>query len=201
MKHVGPAILLSTILTAGYAHAEQSYFVVKGGMFTPNGTSTSGTAPGLGSFDAGTSLHAGFGHHLAPYAVIETGVGYYTAEFPGAFGTPSSTLTCTGIPVTLLLKGVVRKERLELSAGAGAGYVTASLEHTYSGGSTTAHGAELGYLLSGGIDYLLTNSFSVGFDATWFTARPTIDLATAGGKREWNVGGLTLDLSLKYRFP
>lgn len=201
MKHIGLAILISMILTAGHASAERSYLVVKGGMFTPNGTSTSGTSPGLGSFDAGTSLHAGFGHHLAPYAVIEGGVGFYTAEYPGAFGDPSSTLTCTGIPVTLLLKGVIRNERLELSAGAGAGYFSASLEHSYPGGSTTAHGAELGYLLTGGIAYLLTDSFSAGFDATWFDSRPMIDLATAGGKREWNVGGLNLNLSLTYRFP
>lgn len=184
--------------------AESNYLVVKGGAFLPNGEGTA-TQGGLNDFNTGYDVSIGVGYHPAPYAAVEASVGVYAVERTNSSLSASSrqedTTKVQGVPVTLLLKGVLNADPFELAIGAGGAYVYASVENTVRNISETAHGSALGYVVTGSADYSINERVGIGAEIRWFSAKPTIDLPlTEGTSTRWDVGGTTLSVTGKYRF-
>ena len=191
---------------SGTALAEGTYAGIKVGGFMPNGKGDTTNQGGLKDFDTGYNLELAVGFRPASYAAIEAGTGFYSASRDIAITTTSrEKSTIYGVPATITAKAVLPLERSEFFVGAGAGYYFSVLQRDSTNGassrSSSSHGNALGYHLVGGFDYNLGERYSLGAEIKWFSTKPKFDDAGGtGSQTEWEFGGTTLNLGVKYKF-
>lgn len=199
-RRLTATVTLLVFLSAS-AFAESPSLIVRGGVFLPNGTSSGGAKQGLSDFDSGSSVTGGVVIPVAPYADLELTGGYYTAKRSVSIPGSSNRTIVTGIPLMAVVKIAHDIDPFRIFAGAGGGYLIASVEATNMVGTATAHGNALAYLLTAGGSCPLTDRLSLGADVTWFRAEPTIDLtAISARKSTWDLGGTTLSITLGWSF-
>lgn len=212
MRSAGMRMALSgviTLLAVSTAAADSAYFSVKGGAFMPSGKEH-GTANSLKSFDTGYAAELAFGYRPESYAALELGTGVYSASGTVTDAVARSEKTLYGVPVTLTAKAILELEKLELFAGAGAGYYFTFIDQKLSftnGGiapvDESSHGSALGYHLVAGGDLKLSENFRLGADFKWFSVKPDLELTDAQNVKKssnWDLGGTTVSLGFKYLY-
>lgn len=191
------------------SEADKGYLAVKGGIYLPNGEGSSGDENGFNDLGTGYNAELALGYRPESYVAFELGSGIYGSSGTVSDPTTSNKITATCVPVTLTVKGIVTFERLDLFAGVGGGYYFGTVEQkkTSTAGNITStdsqssHGGALGYLLTAGGDFKVSDRFGVGADFKWFSAQPELDFKTSlGGKQKWQIGGSVINLGLKYSF-
>ena len=199
------------------AETDATYLGVKAGIFLPNGKGPSGgNSNGLADFDTGYSFDLALGFKPAPYAAVELGTGFFTASADVGTTNWAQQMTGYGIPVTLTVKGLLTLDRLDMFAGAGAGYYFSFINNKIdflgarSNVDESAHGGAVGYHVTAGADYRINDEWSAGIDFRWFSTKPELQLTnpelTLGGsqdprpKAKWEFGGTVLNAGVKYKF-
>jgi len=207
VKRAAIFLLCSAMVVAATAPAlaSDAYFAVKAGGFLPNGKGDVNNQGGLKDFDTGFNGELAIGFKPAPYAAIEAGTGFYQAQRSIATAGFSEKSTIYGVPMTVTAKALLAMEKTQFFAGAGAGYYFGLLKRDQTVSATTTssstHGNALGYHVVGGFDYFLNDKWGIGAEIKWFACKPKFDDTTKPGtKAEWELGGTTMNLGLKYQF-
>jgi len=200
--------VLIPLSVSAAAAADTGYFSVKGGLFLPNGGSSSESS--LKNFDTGYNTELAIGYRPESYAAIELGTGLYSSSGTVTDADSTSRKRVYGIPITATAKGILDLEKFELSAGAGVGYYFAVVDNKvdfFNGGlpsvDESSHGGALGYHLVLGGDYKVSERFRLGADFKWFVAKPELELTNAQNvktRTKWDVGGSVMNLGLKYLY-
>lgn len=194
------AMLLAGLVTI--AHAEGEFATFKAGGFLPNGN---GSATGsLKDYDTGFNIEAAAGFKPVPYVALEAATGFFRAsrDYNYNFDSTKPTKdTASGVPITLSIKGIIGTERIDLFAGAGAGYYFCILDQRTPTLNMSQHGNALGYHVVGGIDYKFSEQWYFGAEIKWFVTKPKFENINAlGQKVEWEMGGTNMNLTAKYHF-
>lgn len=206
-------ICAAAILMAGAAQAADStYLAARAGVYLPNGRD-GGNYKGFKYFDTGYDVDVAAGYRPVSYAAFEVGTGLYTAS--GKVSNTGYTIdrTAYGVPITLTAKGIIEVERIMLSAGAGIGYYQAFMSNKIDVAGQPSvdesnHGGALGYQAVFDVDFKVTDKWAVGSNFKWFSARPEIEMKNINAARtnmettkdKWEVGGVTVNLGVKYSF-
>lgn len=193
-------VLLVLLCGAVSAQAEDTYLSVKVGGFLPNGKGDASSQGGLKDFDTGYNTELAIGFKPAPYAAIEVASGFYSAEKQDTVNGTSTKATIYGVPVTVTAKAILSASKADFFAGAGAGYYFGVLDQSSPARDSSTHGNALGYHIVGGFDYNVSQRYSLGADIKWFSTKPEFDANNSGLKTEWELGGTTLNLGMKYKF-
>lgn len=206
MKKIALVVGLTLLIQAYAAYGEEdaTYLDVKGGIFMPNGNSK-----GLKDFDTGYNVDVAVGVRPAPYAAVELATGVYSASAKISETVGTRDMTAYGVPITLTAKAIANFKRLDIFAGAGAGYYFCFIDNKVNNTSSppaieeSVHGGAVGYQVLAGGDYRIDDQWSVGVQFKWFSTRPELEVTNIDKvktKDKWEFGGTNLNVGFKYNF-
>jgi len=114
-----------------------SYFLVKGGVYSPE-------ASDLDTFDAGVNAEVAAGHYFLPFLSGELGFGYFESE--------SDSTKLSAYPLTLAARLRIPIPIVKPYAILGGGAYFTELETPFGSNSDTA----FGYFAGAGVDFKIT---------------------------------------------
>ena len=174
--------------------AADNYFLLKGGMYSPQSND-------LEDFDAGFNGEIAVGHYFNPNLALELGLGY--AQTDASFieydmgYIYQMDVDIHMVPLTLSVKGIYPVNQHELYGlfGLGAYFTEAevsTLGFKFDGDDTT-----LGVHLGAGFNYNLSNAMFVGLEGKYFWADADFGVA---GAPDVDLDGFIVTLNLGFRF-
>lgn len=204
-------LLCLFLVSVSTSFADDSYVSVKGGLFLPNSD-----MPGLKNFKKGYNFELAVGAKIHPNIAIEAAAGYYQTEIKDNFVDTyydyyndayyTTTPTVSAIPVTLTIKGIIPLGKVDLFAGAGAGYYYTMLENkvkdldgaVLGNLDETYNASAFGYHFVGGVDFNITDSVAIGAEIKQVYVKPESDIS--GYKQKVNMGGTIANAGVKFKF-
>lgn len=184
------ALLLFCLQNIQAQDQHEKYLSFKGGIFFPNSDTD-----GMKDFDNGFNLEFAGGMAVIDNVLLQLGIGRYSA----GFSTMHLDYDIAVIPVTLSgIYSFPAMDKLTVFGGAGIGYYFAKAEAkvNYEGQSFTDSDSDstFGFNLLLGTDYYFADNISAGAEWKYIFAKISED------GHKFNIGGMTLGLSVKYWF-
>ncbi|MDD5722680.1 MAG: outer membrane beta-barrel protein [Syntrophales bacterium] len=198
------AVLFSSISLRA-ASDGQSYVILKGGIYEPQGD--------LKDLDTGFNGEIAIGRKINPSFAVEFGSGYMETsktirESVGVYSV-SEDVKVYAIPITVAVKGIVpiaKKAELYGIAGAGVYYVHGSVTYTipgYGRASGSDNSFVVGGFLGAGGVYNITPNWFLGLEGKYlWTGETTLRAEIAGIPvgSDFSVEGVKASAVFGYRF-
>ena len=153
------ALAVSTLCTLAFAahppeaYSGDSYFLVKGGVYTPE-------ASDLNNFDTGVNAEVAVGHYFLPFLSGELGAGYFEST--------NGPYKLSVYPATLAARLRVPLPIVKPYAILGGGAYFASLDTPLGSKSDTT----FGYFAGAGVDFKIT-ILLLNIEAKYLWAQPS----------------------------
>ncbi len=189
MRKTALLSLLILLLAVPAFAAAPNYFVLKGGVYSPQHADL--TDP---DFGAGFNGEVAFGHYFTPNVAVELGAGYLATKKTLS----GVSVTVSSIPVLLSIKGVAPFPQGELYALVGGGAYVSEIKGAAFGLSATADKTAFGFQAGIGGDYNITPEIFLGLEGKYFWVQPEFEVAGVKGKV--HLDGLQGTINLGFRF-
>lgn len=176
---------------------DQSYFVIKGGLYSPNEKYE------INDFNAGTTSHLdpktglngeiALGEYSEPDLAVELGIGYFESKGAPA-GEPGST-RLTAVPVVVTAKGFVPMGALAPYLEVGVGLYLTKLEASGNTGSFSSRSKNtVGMHAGAGFNIDLSRILFIGLESRYLWVKPDY----GGQTVKLNGFATTIDLGFRY---
>jgi opacity protein-like surface antigen len=165
------------------------YLTANIGLFEPNSYSD-----GLAQYSSDWSGNIAIGSRVSPFAAIEGGVGYYTAN------TGSNEVSV--VPVTIGGRLIIPSPVFELYFGGGIGAYFASLKEPVQVSpliGTDDSNTTIGGYVSFGLDWWVSPKVALNLDTRYQMASPTFTSST-GISYDVDVSGWELNFGVRVNF-
>ncbi len=168
-----------------------SYFVLKGGLYSPSKDFDIGASHF--ELDDGFVAEIAVGHYIVPFFAAELGVGYFESKASPAV--PPGEMKFKVVPVTLTGKVLFPFGPIEPYGEFGiGGYITkAEVDGTIANFTGSTKGA-FGLHAGGGVNFNITPNVFLGAEGRYLWAKPSF------GGQDIKLDGFTVTGNLGYRF-
>ncbi len=168
-----------------------SYFVLKGGLYSPSKDFDIGATHF--ELDDGFVAELAVGHYIVPFFAAELGVGYFESKASPAV--PPGETKFKVVPVTLTGKVLFPFGPIEPYGEFGiGGYITkAEVEGTIGNFTGSTKGA-FGLHAGGGVNFNITPNVFLGAEGRYLWAKPSF------GGQDIKLDGFTVTGNLGFRF-
>jgi opacity protein-like surface antigen len=177
------------LATASFAASLPNYFVVKAGIFEPQGDD-------IDDFDTGFNGEIAFGRYITPNIALELGLGYFQTDGPDFFdptlGTVSTELDAVNVKLSGRALFPIGKFEPFVEVGVGVYFV--DLEIAVLGLTISDDDTAFGFHLGLGANFNVTPNVFLGVEGRYIFLEPKfsgIDVES---------DGITVTANLGYRF-